>query len=334
MLFTGTYPLKGTPRTGEVYGNYTIVGKISNTDNYVIECPICKEDFELFDQGLFSTSLSDLKRGQIPCGCANRPQWTEKQQLIRAERIAKTRGFKFCGWFGPYNKNKTYCRFECHIHGEWTSTTVGGAFKTESSCPSCYMDRVGKSNRISDMDHVVKFYESGSYPINTEFTRSDKLNSKGYKDYWLVYCPVCEEINESLTYGLSQGKMPCSCSMHSQMESYINLILDTDNVVAIKFGIARNSELRVNKQNNSTLFDVANFGVWRYASVQDCKGAEREIKNILYTSYLTKEEFPDGYTETTHPDNLNQIIEIFERFGGKLIPLQVMQGQVQVYLIQ
>ena len=43
---------------------------------------------------------------------------------------------------------------------------------------------------------------------------------------------------------------------------------------------------------------------------------QRGCRRELDCGVLSKEEFPDGYTETTWVYNLDKIVEIYERNGG------------------
>lgn len=305
--------------TDSVFGKYKIIGKLKDTNNHVVYCEECANDPELFGKGLFTTLLNDFKSGQIPCGCSPRRKWTESQQLVRARRLAEVGGFTFLGWEGPYKRGKTYCRFECKVHGIWTTTTVNGAFKTKSGCPQCYLDRIGKYNLQPEIETVSKFFKTGSYHVNTEFTRSDRVNNKGYKDYWKVYCPVCNTVNESSTYGLTVGKLPCECSVHSQKQLYLNCIYSDTSLMAIKFGIARRSLVRLSQQIHASGLQVENFGIWEFKTVRDCKDTEKYLKMNFPRRFLTKEDFPDGYTETVDPLYLEDMVVKIAAMGGKLI---------------
>lgn len=309
--------IKANKNTGSFVGKYEIIGKLKNTLKYVVKCEDCAKDPELFKLGLFTIALGDLKAGQTPCGCSVGPKWNEEQQKVRAHRLAAEGGFIFLGWEGPYRMGKTYCKFECKIHGVWTSTTINGAFKTKSKCPRCHIEMFGKNNLLPEIEMVSKFFNTGSYDIRTEFTRSERTNHKGYKDYWKVYCPICETINESSTYNLTQGKLPCPCSVQSQKELYVNLIFNEEDLKAVKFGIARRSNIRLVQQNKVTKFDVENFGIWEFPTVRECKDAEKFLKRKFDIKFLTKEDFPDGYTETIAPDCLERLINCINSLGGK-----------------
>lgn len=60
---------------GTVFGNLTVVGwngKYNQEKKYVLSCSICKEDPELFGEGLFLTMKGHIQRGCKPCGCAEK----------------------------------------------------------------------------------------------------------------------------------------------------------------------------------------------------------------------------------------------------------------------
>ena len=102
----------------------------------------------------------------------------------------------------------------------------------------------------------------------------------------------------------------------SQQYAYINSILDNNLLVALKYGIEKQKGKRVNQQNKKSLFTVESLCVYCFPTVEQCKDAERECKKLFGNGFLTKEEMPDGYTETTTIANLEKIISIYEKWGG------------------
>lgn len=109
-----------------------------------------------------------------------------------------------------------------------------------------------------------------------------------------------------------------SCSMHRQQECYINLVRDGDIAVAIKFGVAIDSTYRIKTQRSGCIYSIYQHSVFKFTSVGDCRAAEQKCKDSFACGILSKEEMSDGYTETTSLDNLPQVIEIFEKYGGML----------------
>lgn len=131
-------------------------------------------------------------------------------------------------------------------------------------------------------------------------------------------CPY-HGTQETTASAYLRGKGCPSCAGHIQRQCYINQVFDEHLVVALKFGIAKESRRRVRVQNSKNLFKMSNIGVWEFSSVKSCKAAEKQCKKELECGILTKRELADGHTETTHIKNLDRVIEIYENHGGKRI---------------
>lgn len=163
---------------------------------------------------------------------------------------------------------------------------------------------------------IEKFLATGCYHPDTKFYRSERLDKHGHAKYWYMDCPDCGETAEGHLVGLYQGARSCSCTNSRQRQAYINLVKDGDLIVAIKYGVANLYTNRVATQNNKSIFDIENYGVWEFPEVMQCKGAERTCSSTLDRGILSKEEMPDGHTETTHVFNLENVIKIYEEYGG------------------
>ena len=87
-------------------------------------------------------------------------------------------------------------------------------------------------------------------------------------------------------------------------------------VLAIKFGKTKSLKRRQREQNTKCIYIVNTHCEYKFSNKSDCFKAERECLQELECGVLSREEMPDGYTETTWPFNLDKIIEIYERNGG------------------
>lgn len=307
---------------GVQYGNLTVIGwngKYGNAKKYIVECSVCKEDPELFGKGLFAMSKGHLSRGCIPCGCTDKCNWSEDQYKVRVKRACDKVGLIFKGWATEFTTaNKTLIYAECIEHGKIGNTSISFTLddKFVKSCKGCFAIRMGNFKRKDDDTMIEKFMETGCFAEGTVFTRSERLDKYGHKKYWFMDCPDCGEVGEGHLVGIYKGARSCACSGNRQQETYINLVMDKEQVVAIKFGIANLAHERIKRQNQLSIYDVINYGVWTYPTVKDCRDAERYCLNNLTTKVITKEEMPDGYTETTFPSNLDLVMAIFEEHGG------------------
>lgn len=313
--------------TGTTYqyetNSLTIVGHNGetgkNSKRYIVRCSVCSDDKELHGEGYFISLKGHLDRGTKPCGCSIKCNWTEDQYKVRLHRACKERGIIFKGWSTPFTTaNKTGVMLSCPDHGDYGSWKLSGVLSPafENGCPGCFAVRMGDFKRKDDQDMIDTFMSSGGFAEGTIFRRSDRLDKNGHKKYWFVYCPECDTEGEAHVVGFYKGSRCCACAIGRPQETYINLLNDGDNTVAIKFGVANLALERVKRQNTRSVFDIVNYGVWKYEDVISCRSAERECLKTLPTGVVSKRDMSDGYTETTTVAHLEQVIYIFEKNGG------------------
>ena len=292
----------------------------SGDKHYTLKCSKCNQDPELFGGGYFKSTKSNLERGKLPCGCSATCFWTKEQYTTLCSRKAEGLGYKFLGFVGKWGGQVTKIKLLCGEHGEWSSGTIKGLISGGTGCPGCKVEVIVKLRTKPDSVMVESFLASGAFHPDTKFWRSERKDSREKAIYWNVYCPDCRMRGEAIAGNLRNGKRPCKCSPHRQQESYINLLRDLDDqVVAIKFGVANNSEVRVKQQNNKCFYEVSNHSVYYFPDKKSCIKAENECLQKLVCGVISKEFMPDGYTETTWAFNLDKIISIYEKHGGKRI---------------
>lgn len=296
-------------------GVRTAYGLQKSQKYYVVSCSACALDPDMYGKGLFITTKSHLISGRMPCGCSLNPKWNIDQWLTRARRVALHMGHKFNGVVGEWKGQRTKISMSCERHGEWATGNIGDLLEKCNGCPGCRLDSLKKP----DDEMISSFFASGAFPLDTKFWRSDEIGSAGWKEFWMVCCPICNQTCRSRSVSLQAGFLPCGCGgVNKQKECYINLVIDKNSIVALKFGIANNSERRLKTQQSRCCYKIEQYAVYEFSSVSSCKDAERECKEVLPCHFLVKSAMPDGYTETTHIRNLNTITDIYEKHGGVL----------------
>ena len=316
------------PKFGEE-GQLEVVGYIGKqwTNRvYLLTCLECKRDPELFGEGYFKSTKSNLNAGKLPCGCSNIPKWTESQFNTLCERKASDMGYCFQGFAEKFHGQNTKTAMYCRKHGLWESLTVNTLINTDHGCPRCAVDMVKQLNTKPDNVMIESFLSTGAFHPDTKFWRSDRLTNKGTAEFWNIYCPECGGTGQATASNLQAGKACCECSPHRQKEAYMNWIISEDFIaIAIKFGISVNSERRFRQMSKDGPYKVERFIVYKFPDVASCKRAERQCKQELDCGILTKEEMPDGYTETVGIENLFKILEIYVRNGGVCIHGKYME---------
>lgn len=280
---------------------------------YILKCSKCSQDSDLFGEGYFRGQKGSIIKGRIPCGCSNNHQWSQEQYSVRCSRKAKELGYTFLGFVGEWKGYVTKIEMLCDKHGKWDSCIINNLINNGYGCPGCRTDTITKPEGVM----IQSFIDSGAFHPDTEFYRSKRRNKSGRDVYWYVYCPECGEVGEATSGHLQRGSRPCFCSPNRQQECYINWLIDEHNTaVAIKFGIAIDSNRRAKSQNSRSVYTIRQHAVYTFQDIPSCKKAERACLQELECGIVLKRDMPDGYTETTWVYNLEKIIEIYERNGG------------------
>lgn len=292
-------------------------GKSGTHKHYIIKCSKCSQDTELFGDGYFRSEKGSLVRGCVPCGCAFNPKWSKDQYTVLCSRKATQLGYTFLGFVGEWKGQTTKIKMLCEKHGEWATGTINTLTCSGAGCSMCGFDITAQAITKPDGIMIKSFFASGSFHPDTKFWRSERTTKQGYKGYWHMSCPECGETGDATCTNLQKGARPCGCSKQRQRQCYINWVIDAcDNPVAIKFGIARDSERRLKQQDRASAYTVKSHSVYHFASVTQTKKAERECKQELECGVIPKRDMPDGWTETTWVYNLEKIEDAYKRNGG------------------
>ena len=102
---------------------------------------------------------------------------------------------------------------------------------------------------------------------------------------------------------------------------YIQKLNDRNKFIGIKFGITNlTTQQRMQKQSSKSKFDHEIFYELTLQDGQKILELENKIKEAMKgkTSYISKEDMPDGYTETVAPSELSTIMYIVKSFEKEL----------------
>lgn len=242
------------------------------------------------------------------------PYRSEEEYVQLASEKAEGMGFTFIGWSEHFKGATTKCMLVCPTHGKWGSTQWNNLMSKGTGCTKCKSMNSGQ--KIPDEKHIQAFFLTGNFHPDTKFSRSTRLTSQGTKSYWSVYCPTCKTTNTSLIGSLKAGHLPCGCGLHNQREAYISYIMNGAECLALKFGIAIDSDVRNRTQNRKSVYEVILKEIWEFPNAEKCRRAERACLRLLDRAILLKDEMVDGYMETTYPRNLDTIRYLYKKYGG------------------
>lgn len=229
-----------------------VKGKQKKVVIFSVTCSICNADTDLFPEE-FSVSKGSLTSGGFPCGCT-KLKWSEEQYIIRINRECTIRGYTFHGFAEKFKGQKTKLDLENIETGyRWKSGTINSLF-TGIGDPVVGNCKRKKANLIEDHVHIRRFMETGSFLEGTEFTRSERKDTQGWKSYWKLKCPkcsdpddeyvkvgLCDGVFEVSGNSLRSGYTPCRCSISfrwskDQREYQINKLLSKEGGSFIGWG--------------------------------------------------------------------------------------------------
>jgi len=292
----------------------------------VFYCSVCARDPELYGEGLFIARAGHVS-ARMCCGCSKKATYNENQWEIISARKAAENGFSFSGWFGDFRGSDTRSIFCCKEHGNWESPRLSVIHKNRIYCPKCQEESTGIKRHYSNPVTEEDFFATGKYHPDTQFTRLGPIKyEKGRKSrtvYWQVDCPVCETLAVAQSDSLKNGRCSCSCSyLSGQVQAYINIVMDGDFPVAIKFGISKNYKNRIANINyKKTPLKLKLYKLFVFKDRKSCLDAERYCKENLLCHVVSKNDIGCGYTETTKLSNIETVEQIYRNFGGEEVLL-------------
>lgn len=323
--------IKDDDLSGKVYGvddQLDVLGWVfrnkHNVKVYAVKCKICANDAELFQSGIFLMSRLSLMQDREPCGCSKNRRYTEEQYKILCKRKFTELGYEFIDFAEPFHGMKTKLRARCDKHGVWESTMLFGLLDSDNRCSKCCHEERAIRVTLSDEDLIKSVVKTGLFNEGTKFTISDRIFNRKARKFLNVYCPICEDSYEALVYDLRKGKKRCACGSNQPKQAYLSILKDNGVPVAAKFGITNNYSRRVRTQERLGTYEVEEIGLWEFENSYLCNKAEKACKDTLSCGIVSRNDFSDGYTETTKLDNIDKIVKIYEEYGGVSITDEYM----------
>lgn len=115
---------------------------------------------------------------------------------------------------------------------------------------------------------------------------------------------------------LLKGTGCAKCVNVNQTQAYVNVIKDGEVDLGIKYGITNETTIRLRHQNKRNALKMVNLCVFKFPNSDLAKLAELTCKKRLGKPLLKRLDLVDGWTETTHINNLGIVISTYKEFGG------------------
>lgn len=275
---------------------YTAIGEYVRANKKVLmKCPDGHEWH--ITPGNFKTGYGCPK-----CSCTCPEQ--AKEEFYKAADI---RGYKVIGEYVGSDKKVL---MKCPVGHEWSPTPIG--FKKGSGCLKCSGHCPEQSKEVLYSEATARGYTVlGEYVSN-----STKILMKCSEGHEFLITP-----NHFKT-----GNGCSSCAEHgfkSNKSAYFYLTTWTlEGYDVLKFGITNNEPAtRFYRQSRLSEYNVKSHVHLKFASGLHAIWLEKIVKRYQkeYGSALSKEEFPDGYTETIDYSHYANMMDIINDYVGGLV---------------
>lgn len=198
--------------------------------------------------------------------------------------------------------------FTSRTHGLKNGKLTCRCSKTYRYTKTQWEYRLGKE--CASRGYAFKSWKDNRYKSNAVF---------------IYVCPKHGEQSVFANHFLCGNGCP-ECAGQNQQQCYINVVKDEELPVALKIGIAKDSDIRLRQQNSKNLFQMSRIALYEFPTVEDCKSAERMCLSELRCSILSSRELKDGWTETVALTDYDKVVSIYERFGGVRVDTNINEG--------
>ena len=242
----------------------------------------------------------------------------DRMQQIKL--ICNKENITFLGFDDDWKGIKTKIKLKCEHSHIWV-TTIESYVNLGSRCPTCAGVRaISKDERLTQIHQICE---------SEDITFIDFVGPwKGKDSKIRLKCNNGHEWVVRIHNFVYQGNRCPSCPHHGggykpskQGTLYIQMLYRNKSFIGAKFGITNvSSKKRMSTQRAKSKFDHEIFYELTLQDGQKILELENKIKEAMKgkTSYISKEDMPDGYTETVAPSELSTIMYIVKTFEKEL----------------
>lgn len=264
----------------------------------------------------YQPTYTDFIHKKTRCPLCNGGKIHDKENSL--SYINENKGdYKFLGIIGEWKGTKTKLKFECpnnHIYEQsYDKFKLGRrCHKCSGTAPITKSDRLKQIEKICEADRLKFIGISGKW--------------KGALTRILLTCEHNHEWVVTIDNFVNSGRRCPLCSKHGYQALktgtlYIQKLTNNDSFVGVKFGITnKKTHERMRNQSRVSKFEHEIFYELTLQDGQKILDLENKIKEAMKgkTSYISKEDMPDGFTETVAPSELSTIMYIVKSFEKEL----------------
>lgn len=325
---------------GTRFGNLTVVGwdgerQGNGTKLYECHCSECAQDPELHGNAIYKSPKDSLVRGQLPCGCSKNPRWNADQYRVLIKRKSN---IKYSVVVPEGAKATTKVRCICAVEDcghEW-STTINKLLNNGTACQKCGGRARGRARTMPEsvaIENVLRIANEKGWTLLGFKTKWKNAHSK-----LLLECSRGHTWDPSYTGIVHGGGTGCpDCNGGGYNRSlpgtfYVYLWTHKDTKAQhLKYGISNVPTNRIRNQRRAN----AKYTAKQLCSIDFTDGnipanlekvVDEYKKASQIPSPVTKEIFPDGFSETLPITEWSFIANlVFQTTMCRITPIQPLQ---------
>ena len=287
-----------------ICGKYTLIdipkGYTGQMTELLMHCPDCNKNF--------TKKFIYLYQGH-GCLCVKGKRWNSEELLTEMRNNQKDH--EVIGYVSDYKDfYERNILVKCPNGHEYTAS--GHSFLVNGSrCKLCS----GKNKKSTEQ--VVKEITDKAIDKGDTFVDFVGGEYRGMlKTRLVMRCSSGHEFTPNLGDYVSKNSGCPMCSNHGFKRNkpayiYVQTLYKEDVAVAIKFGITNNRLIkRIQNQSSKSTFRHELTFYKKYDNGDDALSMECAIKKKYKGFYVSKEDMPDGYTETLSISELQNVIDM------------------------
>lgn len=229
--------------------------------------------------------------------------------------IKKNRGDIINGFIGGYRGgHERNLSVKCCSHGDYI-TSYSQYMSTAHGCMSCANEHKGSYRKKTTETALEEAKQLAISRCRGEIVKRFEGGYQGYECRNLVI--ECKSHGEYVT-SLDKFREGCGCTAcatwgyDSKQPGYF-YVQDLSGRF-IKFGITnRSPELRMKQQTGKSKFVHTMIATRYFENGRDAFNLERKIKKKFPVCAVTKEDLPDGYTETISAEYKEELLKFISQ---------------------
>lgn len=270
-------------------------------------CPLCNTPFHKSPYNLLHKETHSCR-----CNTKTFNGWSKQLREHQIKDVCKDKGLKFLGWKDDYLNNKSVVFVKCDFHQHYPINVNNLTHrKADYGCPICAEESRGDRTK-----HTLDKFLEDSKNVHGDLFDYSQYEYICSRTPSKIICTICDgTFKASYDNHVNKGRGCPHCKGKNQKELYLLRVIDNGTDIALKYGIAVDTNRRIKEHIKNTGYDFELVSIIVFDESYMCRDSENFIKKKYGKGYLSKDLFKKGYTETVCCSKLEDILIDFKNIN-------------------